>query len=284
MKRLQFIAFILFTAFISSCSSDESGDSQNGGDYFNFTYDNKTQKVKSWEAQKQGDFIEVMGVSEEGIGVDFKFNIYGNLFESFTHPTTLTSTISYYTASKNFSSNTFTFTLVNLNTTEKTVEVKFSGKVYENEYDYQSKSLTISGSFKVPYKEIASDFEGQGTFAKIDGKDWHGLVLSSTIENMESQILYAQNDGEYTIGIVFPDYDANTGTYNFTNDSAYRISFQKYDIATHENVDYTVSGTVNYTMMNDFVTTGTFNLIATHPVTKAKVTITNGTFKERISN
>jgi len=282
MKNLKLIALALFTILISSCSSDESGDgSQSGDAYFNFTYNNKTQKVKTWEAIKQGDFIEVLGTSEEGFAIDFKFNTYGNLYEAITNSTSITSTIPNHYALGNFSSNTFTFTLENLNPTDKTVQVKFSGKIYEDEYDYQSDFINVSGSFKIPYKEIASDFEGQGTSAKLDGKDWHGLVMSSTIENMESYILYAQNDGEYSINITFPYSGAKAGTYTFTNNSAYKISFQKYDVATHENIDYIVSGTINYTAINDFYVTGTFNLTATHPVTKAKITITNGTFKER---
>lgn len=286
MPRIKFIAFILFTALISSCSSDENNDdkndeSQSTETYFNFTYDNQVKKVKSWQANKQGDFIEVLGSSDEGVAIDFKFNIYGNLYEAITNPTTLTSNFPFLQASENFTANTFTFTLENYNSTDKTVQVKFSGKVYEDAYDYESDFITVSGSFKVTYKEITPELEGQGTFAKIDGKDWHGMVMSGSIENQESKILYAENDSEYTFEIVYPDYDAKTGTFAFTSNSANRISFQKYDATTHEYIDYEVSGTVNYTTMTNSVVAGTFSLTATHPETKAKIVITAGTFKEK---
>ncbi|WP_291151454.1 DUF6252 family protein [Flavobacterium sp. UBA7680] len=282
MTKFKVIVFVLFTAFISSCSSNDSNDDENSSAeaYFNFTYDGKVQTAKTWEAQKQGDFIEVLGTSQEGMAIGFKFNIYGNLYQATTNPTSVTSQIPWLVASENFTSNTFTFTLENLNTTDKTVQVKFSGKVYENGYDYESDFVNVSGSFKVPYKDITPEIEGLGTFAKIDGKDWHGLAFEGTIENQETKIIYAQNDGEYTIGIAFPDYEAKTGTYNFTSNNTYRISFQKYDVATHEDVTYDVSGTVTFTTLNDYLAAGTFSLTATHPVTKAKIVISNGTFKE----
>lgn len=282
MTKIKFIAFILFAALISSCSSDDSGDNQSGDTFFKFTYDGEVQNVKTWEAIKQGDFIEVMGTSNEGIAIDFKFNVYGNLYEALTNPASVTSEVPWLQASENFTSNSFTFTLENINTSNKTVQVKYSGKVYDNPYDHESEYINVSGAFKVSYKEITPEIEGLGTFAKIDGKDWHGLSLSTTVKDLETKILHVENDGEYTIGIAFPDYGAKTGTFAFTNNSANRITFQKYDVSTHEYIDYDVSGTVTYTTMNDYYTTGTFNLTATNPVTKAKVIISNGTFKERL--
>jgi hypothetical protein len=282
MTKIKFIALILFTAFISSCSSDDSGD-ENQSAYFNFIYDNKVQNVKTWEALKQEDFIEVLGTSEEGIVIDFKFNVYGNLYQALTNPAVITSDVPWLAASENFTSNTFIFTLENLDTNNKTVQVKYSGKVFENEYDYESEYINVSGSFKVSYTEITPEIQGLGTFAKIDGKDWHGLVMHSTVENQQTKILYAENDGKYTIGITFPDYEPKVGNFAFSSNSfANRISFQEYDVVTHEYIDYNVSGTVNYTTLNDYFVEGTFSLTATHPVTKSKIVISNGTFKENL--
>jgi len=283
MTKLKFIAFILFATLISSCSSDDSGDNQSGDAYFKFTYDGKVQNVKTWEAIKLGDLIEVTGQSPDGgVGIDFKFNIYGNLYEAFTYGTDITSNIPFLEASEHFTSNTFTFTLENLNTTDKTVQVKFSGKVYDDPYDHESDYINVSGSFKVSYKDDpSSSLEGYGTFAKIDGKDWHGLSMSSTVENQETKILYAENDSEYIIGIAFPKYGAKAGTFAFTNNNfANRITFQKYDLSTHEFIDYDVSGTITFTTINDSYAAGTFSLTATNPITKAKIIISNGTFKE----
>lgn len=281
MTKIKFVALFLCATLITSCSSDDNKEENASTEaYFNFTYNSKAQTVKTWEATKQGDLIEVLGTSEEGVAIDFKFNVYGNLYEALTHGTTVTSQIPYLQASENFTSNTFTFTLENLNTTDKTVQVKYSGKVYDDAYDYESDFVNVSGSFKVSYKEITPALEGQGTFAKLDGKDWHGLVMSSTVENQETQILYAENDGEYTIGIAFPNSGAKTGTFTFTNNSGNKISFQKYDATAHETVDYDVTGTITYTTVNSIYVAGTFSLTATHPVTKAKIVISGGTFKE----
>lgn len=284
MKTIKFIVVILFTTLISSCSSDNGDDNKSGNSYFNFTYDGKVQTVKIWEVIKQGDLIEVLGTSDQGVAIDFKFNVYGNLYELLTSPTTATSLIPFSQASENFTSNTFTFTLENINTTDKTVQAKFTGKVFDDPYDYQSNYVNVSGSFKVSYKEITPEVEGLGTYAKIDGKDWHGMSMAGTIKNQTTKTLYAENDGEYTIGIAFPNYDAKAGTYKFTSDnSAYGISFSKYDPATHEEINYDVSGTITFTTLNNYLAAGTFSLTATHPVTKAKIVISEGTFKESAS-
>jgi len=93
--------------------------------------------------------------------------------------------------------------------------------------------------------------------------------------------LNVENDGEYGLGIVFPKGDLKTGTFPFTsNDFANRISVQKFDLATHEFINYNVSGTITYTAVNDFYVEGTFSLTATHPSNNSKVVITNGKFKE----
>lgn len=280
MKKIKFILVILFTMFISSCSTDKDDDQkQSTNEYFNFTYADKVQKVKNWEALKRGDLIEVVGKTEEGIAIDFRFNVYGNLYDSTTYPVSLPSSIPFLRASDNFTANTFTFSLENLNTTDKTVQVKYSGKVY---FYYSPDFTSVSGSFRVKYEEMAPIVEGLGTYAKIDGKDWHGLSFSSTItNNMETRIIFMQNDGEYTIGTAFPYSNAKTGTYTFTNNNAInRIYFHKYDVTIHKEIEYDVEGTVTYSTINDVYVAGTFSLTATHPVTKEKIVITNGKFKE----
>lgn len=280
MTKIKFIAFILFTALITSCSSDDNNSDESGDAYFNLTYNNEVKTVTKWEALKQGDHIEVMGTSKEGVVIDFKFNVYGNLYQAMTHSASANSDIPYMEASENFTANTFTFTLENLNTDNKTVQVKFSGKVFENPYDYESESITVSGSFQVSYTETDPLIPGQGTFAKIDGKDWHGLSMSTSTED-GIKVLNIDNDSEYNFAITLPD-DSQTGSHTFTNNSEIKVSFQKYDVTTHEYIDYMVTGTVNYTTISDYYIAGTFNLTATHPTNNSKIVITNGTFKEGI--
>jgi hypothetical protein len=291
MTKIKFIAFILLSAFITSCSSgddsNDSDDNQSTDGSFEFVYNNEVKKVSAWQAIKIDDLIEVTGQTADGIGVDFKFNVYGNLYQGFTHGALGTS----YEVSEVFTSNTFTFTLEELNTTKKTVKVKFSGKLYEDGYDYEanystdpSKFVPVSGSFTVPYSDLIPSIPGLGTFAKLDGKDWHGMSLDSSTESIgfdKITTLNVENDGEYSLGIVFPKSDVKTATFPFTSNDFYnRISFMKFDLATHEYIVYNVSGTITYTTVNDSYVEGTFSLTATNPVNNSKIVITNGKFKE----
>ncbi|MBP1225780.1 DUF6252 family protein [Flavobacterium sp. 1355] len=280
MTKIKLIAFVLFTALITSCSSDDNKEDESAESYFNLTYNNEVKTVTTWEALKQGDHIEVTGTSTQGVAIDFKFNVYGNLYQSFTHGATANSDLPYMEASENFTANTFTFTLEDLNIKDKTVQVKFSGKVYENAYDLESESVIISGSFKVSYKEIDPLIPGQGTFAKIDGKDWHGLSMStSTTDGVK--MLNIDNDSEYNFAITLPD-DSESGAHTFTNNSEIKVAFQKYDVTIKEYVDYEVAGTITYTTISDYYVAGTFSLTATHPTNGSKIVISNGTFKEGV--
>ncbi|HSD09030.1 hypothetical protein [Flavobacterium sp.] len=288
MTKIKFIAFILFTALITSCSSDENNsDNASTVGSFDFVYNNETKKISSWEAIKMDDFIEVSGQTTDGIGIDFKFNTYGNLFQGFTHGVSALSTVPMHEVSEIFTANTFTFTIIELNTANKTVKVKFSGKLYDDGYDFESNYITnpsnfitVSGAFDVSYSNLIPNIAGLGTFAKIDGKDWHAMSFGSTT-SLSQTILNVENDGEYNLGIVFPRGDLKTGTFPFSsNNFANRISVEKFDLATHEFIDYNVAGTVTYTTVNDYYVEGTFSLVATHPVNGSKIVITEGKFKE----
>jgi hypothetical protein len=290
MTKIKFIVFVLFTVIFASCSSgdENNDDNQSTGGSFEFVYNNEVKKISTWQANKIDDFIEVAGTTADGAGIDFKFNVYGNLYQGFAYGAS-SSTI--YEVSEVFTSQTFTFTLEELNTTNKTVKVKFSGKLYEDGYDTEaiyitnpSKFIPISGSFTLPYKDLIPDIPGLGTFAKLDGKDWHGMSLDSSTELIgfdKITTLNAENDGEYSLGIVFPKADVKTGTFPFTSNDFYnRISFTKFDLTTHEYVHYNVSGTITYTAVNEKYLEGTFSLTATHPVNNSKIVITQGKFKE----
>lgn len=279
MKIFNFFASFLVVATLFSCSSDSSDSSDSTADFFNLTYNGQTKNVTTWQAIKQENFIEVAGDTPDGLGISFKFNIHGNLYESFTHPNTLESTIPLQSSFAYFSNNTFTFELVELNTTNNTVKVNFNGKVYDNEYDHTSEYSTVSGSFKIPYINYPPTVTGIGTYAKINNQDWYGAQKSASGDG-SVMALSVQNGSEYVLDIVYPYYGAETGTFNFANNSAVnRISFSKYDPTTHELIEYNVSGTITYTTASSIVQ-GTFSLTATHPTNGSTITITNGTFKE----
>lgn len=281
MKIFKILSLFLLTISLFSCSSDSSSD-HSSADYFNLTYKGQAKTVTSWQAIKQDDHIEVAADTQDGLGISFKFNTYGNLYESFTHPNTAESTVEFQAASAYFRSNTFTFTLVDLNTADKTITVGFSGKVYDNEYDLTSDFSTVSGSFKVTYMVLAPSISGLGTYAKINGTDWHGLENSSSSSSSDdTTVLNIQNDSEYNIGISYPYFAPVAGTFAFdSNTDNKRITFSKYDTTTHMPVEYNVNGTITYTTANSTYVQGTFSLTATHPTNGSTITITNGTFKE----
>ncbi|WP_300567018.1 hypothetical protein [Flavobacterium sp.] len=273
MKFFKFLSALLVTATLFSCSSD--GDSSDStANYFNLTYNGtaKTVNIASVQAVKSEDYIEVLGVTSEGAYVSFDFNTHGNLYEASYDGDNHEATFAHY------SNSSFTFELVDLNTTNKTVRVNFSGKVYENEYDHTSAFSTMSGSFKISYMDYNPPVTGMGTYAKLNGADWYGMTKSGSGDGTIME-LSVQNGGEYTIGIVYPYSGAETGTFAFDNSDVNRISFSKYDTTTHEMIEYNVAGTMTYTTASSIVQ-GTFSLTATHPTNGSTVTITNGTFKE----
>lgn len=281
MKMLKFLAVFLTAFTLFSCSSDSTSDSpaDTSADFFNLTYNGQAKTVNSWVAIKQEDFIEVTGDTPDGLGVSLKFNTHGNLYEAFTHPNTPSSTVPFSGSFAYFSNSTFTFQLVEINTETKTIKVNFSGKLYEDEYDHTSNTNTVSGSFKISYIDHTPTVSGIGTYAKVNGQDWYGIQKYASGDG-NTMTLYEQNGGEYTIGIVYPYLSPQTGTFNFSNNSATkRISFSKYDPVAHQEIEYNVSGTITYTVASTIVQ-GTFSLTATHPTNGSTVTITNGTFKE----
>ncbi len=274
MKIFKFLSALLLTATLFSCSS-EGDSSDSTANYFDLTYNGaaKTVNLASVQAVKSEDYIEVLGITSEGAYVSFNFNTHGNLYGASIDGGTHEATFAYY------SNSNFTFELVDLNTTNKTVRVMFSGKVFENEYDHTSAYSTMSGSFKISYMDYTPTVTGLGTYAKLNGTNWYGISKSSSGDGTVS-VLDVQNGGEYIIGIVYPYLNPDPGTFNFANNSALnRISFTKYDPVTHELIEYNVSGTITYTTASTIVQ-GTFSLTATHPTNGSTVTITNGTFKE----
>ena len=285
MAKIKFIVLVLFTALIASCSSgDDDNDNTNipsTDGSFDFVYNKKIKKVNSWEAKKMDDYMQVKGITSDGIGFNFVFNVYGNLYQAITFGTSAGSSVTDHETSEIFTSNTFTFTLEELNTANKKVKVKFSGKMYTDGYDVESDFIVVSGSFDIPYSNLTPDIPGLGTSAKFDGTDWHGMAFDSSTTGSQITTLNVQNDGEYSLGIVFPKGDLKTGTFPFTgNDFPNRFSLEKFDVSTDEFIDYNVSGTITYTTVGNNYVEGTFSLTATHPENDSKIVITEGKFKE----
>lgn len=276
MKIFKFLASLLVVASVISCSSDSSDSPQDTtANHFNVSYNGTARAVtlSNVTAIKSEDFIEVLAITDGGEYVSFNFNTHGNLYQASFNGTETETTAAW------FSNNSFTFELVNLNTTNKTVQVNFSGKIYENEWDQTTDFNTMSGSFKISYMDYTPAVSGVGTHAKLNGTDWWGITKSGSGDGTIME-LSEQNGGEYVIGIVYPYSGASVGTFTFDNSDYNKISFSKYDPATHEMIEYNVDGTMTYTTASGTLVQGTFSLTATHPTNGSVVTITEGTFKE----
>lgn len=280
---------VLLTIITACSKSDAPSTSQQNDNsttvssalHFSLTYDGQQKNVTSIQALKQDDFIEVMGRDmQSGVGIDFKFNKYGNLFQAATIPTSLNNGIESMRTLYNFNANTFTFKLVEINESEKTVSVSYSGKVYKDFVDPQSNSKVVSGTFKVKYTDITPTISGLGTSAKLNDNLWRGMSFSNS-SNSTTTAINVKNESEYTIELIYPRFNPVTGTYNFTNNDANkRIGFIKYDPVTNTDVEYNVSGTITYSTANAVYVQGTFSGVATHPTNGSRITITNGVFKE----
>ncbi|HSD14598.1 MAG TPA: DUF6252 family protein, partial [Flavobacterium sp.] len=143
---------------------------------------------------------------------------------------------------------------------------------------------TISGSFLISYIDYPPTISGLGTFAKINNQDWYGTQSSSS-GDLSTTTLNIKNGSQYEIGIVYPYFSPEEGTFNFSDNNAdNRIAFSKYDPATHQTIEYDVTGTITYATVTANYVQGTFSLTATHPTNGTTITISNGTFKERAAN
>ncbi len=195
MKKIKLFLFLLAISMgISSCSSDEGGSGPSGADSFSLTYDGQVKSVSAWQAIRQEGFINVTANTADGVGINLQFNPYGDLYQAFTYPSTGSSTILHQNSSAYFRANTFAFELVELNSTSKTIKVNFNGKVYDDEYDYTSNFVVVSGTFKVTYIDIPPSIAGLGTSAQINGQDWHGMAFSSSSSTSnDSTVLNVEN-------------------------------------------------------------------------------------------
>ena len=150
----QISRLILFISLIvlSGCSS--SDDSGNivvpNTDSFAYSYDSEIVNISSWQAIKVENRIVVTGSADDGRVFATEFNKFGNLssansysISDFKFPTSISF--------EYFKSNYFNFELVDIDEINKRVSVVFSGNLYEDDYDINSTTHFVEGSFSVGY-------------------------------------------------------------------------------------------------------------------------------------
>lgn len=300
MKNLRIIIPSLLFTFLISCSknNDEITNPENittpsnnsstnnipTTKHFNLVYDGQPKSITAVRGFRNDDYFTVSGTdSENKFSILFEFNKYGNLIESRISPTNSNNGYTYlYTFFYNHK-NSFKINIININDTEKTVTLSYSGKLFQNPLNFSPTALgkNISGSFKVNYTQCPYRIPGRGVTAKIDDSNWYGTTIGKLQENGTTITThYNKSDDEYSFYIIYPQTNPAAGTYNFTNNTTNnRFVLLKYDSNAQREIEYNVSGTIKYTAANSTYVQGTFNGIARHPSNGSTINITNGTFK-----
>lgn len=289
MKKIKFIMLLSVVAILGSCSSDSSSSS-SVDEYFNYTIDGQVISVTNWEAQRSENTIAVSGYGTNGMSISFEFNTNGDIGEVDTYSLTDAS-IPPRNAQGYYTNESFTFNLVSVNAANKTVEVTYTGKVYENEYDLTSPFVNVVGSFLVKYVDVTPIVPGIGVYAKVAGSDWYSSNSDQTggFFTGSDITLSSYNGDVYSLDITTNHDNSIVGSTNFTPSSTTDIvTLSKYNTTTDSFDLYNCTGTLNITTktvgIQYTVISGTFTFTAVDPDTSASITVTNGTFTEAYSN
>lgn len=286
---------LFLTISFFSCSSDSPDSNSYPVDtthptspyYFTFNVNGQKKAINYWEAELRGNYMNVTGYADNGTAMSIDFNVSGTVFTG-TLLSYLPSNIMTVKNSQYFyGSNTFSFTLENINTTNKTVKVIYTGKVFEDRYDVNSNYSIVKGAFYLKYTEISPNHNGKGTFAKINNQDWFGREMRRAITTNNHQIeMNINNSGIYNFDIIVPENNVALGNHSFNSFSTVnKIIFCKYNLLINTREEYVTTGNLVitevglYDVGQPFVK-GTFSFTATNPYTSEIITVTNGVFKE----
>lgn len=289
MKILKLIPLLFALVVLNACSSDSSS-SALVTESFNFKYDGQTINVTSWTAQRSENTIAISGYGANGMSISFEFNSNGDIGEVDTYSLTDAS-VELHNAQAYYTNESFTFNLVALNATNKTAQVTFSGKVYQDGYDLTTPFVNVEGSFLVHYEDVVPQVAGLDVYAKIAGADWYdaksdqegGFFSGSDIT------LSSYNGDVYAINITTNHDNTTVGSHSFTPSSTTdKVTLSKYNTTLNYFEEYNCTGTLNLTTKDVGATAtviaGTYTFTAVDPVTSAQVTVTNGTFKTAYVN
>ena len=289
MKYLLKILVVLITITTIGCSSsDDSNDPQQVENTFTYNYEGVNIPITSIQAIKVENTIAVTGLSDQGKAFAIEFNKFGDLSSANSYSVTdfsfpLSISFAY------FKSNYFNFELLEVDEINKRVSVSFSGNLYEDEYDINSTTHTVQGSFNVSYTEQTPQVSGLEVFAKLNGVDWYsttgsqsgGFFSGSDIE------LNRYSDDEYFIGLSMNHDNTTAQSYDFASNAIVnKVTFKKYDPSTNDFIDYETSGIFNITEktvgLQITQVVGTFSLTATNG--SEVINITQGRFNQLYSS
>ncbi len=289
MKKFAFFVVLFASVFSISCSEDNGSNppqTVDDTDYFNFVFDGVDVPIESWTAVRSEDNFEVVGEAEDGRSMFFSFNAMGNLARATATPP-MSPDFNWLHSYYHYTANYFDFNIVAIDETNKIIKVTYSGNLYENEFDLNSQSTPVEGSFNVHYTEIPPQIPGLGLSSVINGTEWHSVKSGTTISNGTDYTLEFNSDDAYLISLHFAEGVA-AGTYSFDPSSETRVMLSRFDIALGTYIEYFSTGTFTISDIASegpmSMMSGTFSFTAVHPVTSAEVEVTNGTFKTVFSN
>lgn len=287
MKKLQLFAFVCILCLAISCSSDDGGGS-TGGTFqptFEYTFDGSPIITSISQGQKSGNSILVVAGDNQGNSIQFEFDKFGNLGSVSATPSNFD--LPDYDSHRNFSGHYFTFNLVDINESNKTVKASFSGKLYEDDTNLNSDFKQVSGNFWVKYIEVTPQVSGLEVSAKINGNDWYSTNSFTTngTGNGDTFINHELSDDEYKIMLGFDNGNMNTGIYNFTpTTETFYATVAKYNLQSKFYETFNSTGTLEITAHETFgltkIVSGTYSFTAVNPENASEtITVTNGKFK-----
>ncbi len=285
MKAIKFFIFLSITILLGSCSSNDN-DSASSTEYFNYKIDGQTVNVTQWEAVKSENDIEVSGLGTDGNRIIFAFNSKGSIGEVSTYSNSDNS-IPSRNAQRYYTNESFNFNLVSINTNNKTLEVTFSGKVYEDNYNLNSNFVNVEGGFLVKYTDVIPEVSGLDVFAKVAGNDWYSSIgdQEGGFFSGNNITLNSYNGDVYSINITTNHDNTNVGNFNFSPTTTNnKVTLSKYNTLLNYFEKYDCTGSLNLTSkiigQQFTIISGTFSFTALDPITNTQISVTNGAFKE----
>jgi len=185
----------------------------------------------------------------------------------------------------NFPSNYFNVNIISNDIERKRLKATFSGKLYFNQFSFESESIDVEGDFDIIYQAEIPSPEHQIQIAgvqqycksKLNGADWVALF--------ESPYGTFTASDPYKIDIQFP-ISATPTIYNLTpGGSTNYLKFYKFNTITKVFDEYEVTGSVSYTYRefhgaNRYSFIGTYSFTAVNPNNSSDIIqVTDGTFR-----
>jgi hypothetical protein len=290
MKKIKFLIALLSIILLSCSSNTDSPQQDISQDYFNVIYNNNPLVLSDWKAEKDGDYFRISASNIQNNSLINDIHLFfhkdGTLIRTSMYDLSI---LNYFYTSFYYSENTFNFQIENIDTANQRIKLNFNGKIYNHEYFHENAPFkTVSGSVFLPYSDLNPNipsFNRNETTMKVNGVDWRGKGQTINEEFSTGIEIKINGDKEYSLNIVVPLTNIQTGTFNFNqNSDIFRLNsvnlFRYYPGNGTPN-EFICTGSLTITEKAGGYIKGTFSFTANDPITNENVTVTNGVFKEK---